>query len=283
MADLALTPQTTDVEKQSVQTLPSRKYRIQTHLTTPVRPSFPTEILLLLLTITTGIQDATTFPDYHCFASNQTGNTIFLTLAVVTPTLNGKMFVTANIAVALALFLAAGALTGQIGHLLHMQRTRLYLISCNMLQTILVFIAAGIHFAYSVHVSGTSALLVLGLLAAASGSQVVQSRALSTTEISTAMATAAWVDLVIDPHLFQAHATGCRGRNRRAAFLLALVMGGFLGAILYRFAGSATAILVSAIGKFLVSLGYLFVPAVADDVAQQQQQPKKNQPPPSSK
>ncbi|RMZ77315.1 hypothetical protein DV737_g4446, partial [Chaetothyriales sp. CBS 132003] len=229
----------------------------------PVRPSFPTEILLLLLTIMTGIQDATTFPDYHCFASNQTGNTIFLTLVVVTPALNGKMFITSNIAVALTMFLAAGALTGQIGYLFSIQRTRLYLISCNVLQSILVFIAAGIQFAYGVHVSGTAALLVVGLLAAASGSQVVQSRTLSTTEISTAMATAAWVDLVIDPHLFQAHpTTGCRGRNRRVAFLLALVMGGFLGAAIYRSAGSPTAILVSAVGKFFVSLGYLFVPAV---------------------
>jgi hypothetical protein len=29
----------------------------------------------------TGIQDAISFPDYHCFASNQTGNTVFLLLA----------------------------------------------------------------------------------------------------------------------------------------------------------------------------------------------------------
>ena len=52
----------------------------------------------------TGIQDATTFPDYHCFASNQTGNTIFLTLAIILPSLNGEMFITSNIGVALAFF-----------------------------------------------------------------------------------------------------------------------------------------------------------------------------------
>ncbi|RMD41536.1 hypothetical protein DV735_g3607, partial [Chaetothyriales sp. CBS 134920] len=153
---------------------------------TPIRPSLWTEILLLILTVMTGIQDATTFPDYHCFASNQTGNTIFLTLAVVTPQLNGKMFITENIAVALALFLAAGALTGQLGHVLDMQRSRVFLFGSNILQTVLVVLAAGVQFAYGAY--GVE-------------HDVVQSRALGTTEISTAMATAAWVDLVIDPHL----------------------------------------------------------------------------------
>ncbi|RMZ82636.1 hypothetical protein DV738_g1655, partial [Chaetothyriales sp. CBS 135597] len=268
MAELVSSPRAADVEKQAQaddgKTVPQSP--MLSHLTSPIRPSFATEILLLILTVMTGIQDATTFPDYHCFASNQTGNTIFLTLAVVTPKLNGKMFITENIAVALALFLAAGALTGQIGHLLSIQRSRLFLFGCNMLQTVLVFIAAGVQFVYGVHVSGTPSLVVVGLLAAASGSQVVQSRALSTTEISTAMATAAWVDLVIDPHLFQAHAPGgSRGRNRRAAFLLALVAGGFLGAVLYRFAGSPVAIAVSAAGKFVVSLGHYPMDDDSDD------------------
>src|SRR4051794_11807229 len=43
---------------------------------------------------------------------------------------------------------------------------------------------------------------VIILLAFASGSEVVLSRLLAMTEISTAMVTAAWVDLLIDPHLW---------------------------------------------------------------------------------
>lgn len=209
----------------------------------------------------TGIQDATTFPDYHCFASNQTGNTIFLTLAVILPTLNGEMFVTSNIGIALALFLAGGWITGQLGHLVAEHgRRRWWLILCNLLQTILVLVAASIQFRYGVELSGASALITIGLLAFASGSQVVQSRSLSMTEISTAMATAAWVDLMIDPHLFSGF-KGNRGRNHRIAFLLALVLGGFIGAAIYRYAGSAIAILISGVGKALVTVGWMLVPA----------------------
>ena len=234
--------------------------RLLWHLSAPVSSSLSSASLLLLLTIMTGIQDATTFPDYHCFASNQTGNTIFLTLAVILPSLNGDMFVTSNIGIALALFLAGGWLTGQLGHMIAEHgRKRWWLILCNLLQTVLVFIAAGIQFRYGVELSGASALCTIGLLAFASGSQVVQSRSLSMTEISTAMATAAWVDLMIDPHLFSGF-KGNRGRNRRVAFLVALVVGGFLGAAIYRYAGSATAILVSAVGKAVVTVGWMVVP-----------------------
>jgi uncharacterized membrane protein YoaK (UPF0700 family) len=254
--------------------------RLKSHLLTPLPSSLPSASLLLLLTICTGIQDATTFPDYHCFASNQTGNTIFLTLAVILPSLNGKMFVTANIGVALALFLTGGWLTGQLGHILAPAptrnnddkngnanrkgsggsgRTRWFILLTNVLQTLLVSVAAFIQARYGVHLSSTPDLLVIGLLAFASGSQVVQSRSLAMTEISTAMATAAWVDLMIDPHLFSTGKGRGQGRNRRVMFLIALVVGGFVGAALYRWKGSAVAIAVSAGGKGVVCLGWMFV------------------------
>ena len=123
----------------------------------------------------------------------------------------------------------------------------------------MVFIAAGVQFRFGVELTGAPALVTIGLLAFSSGGQVVQSRNLSMTEISTAMATAAWVDLMIDPHLFSGF-KGNKGRNRRVAFLLALVAGGLLGAAIYRFAGSAVAILVSGVGKAIVTVGWVVVP-----------------------
>ena len=104
---------------------------------------------------------------------------------------------------------------------------------------------------------GPTALVVVGLLAFAAGSQVVQSRSLCMTEISTAMATAAWVDLVIDQKLF---ALKNRPRTRRVAFLFALVAGSLVGALIYREVGSPTAIAVSGGGKLLVTIMYLFSP-----------------------
>lgn len=173
----------------------SEKSQYLQHLRSPIRISYLVELELCLLTFCTGIQDATTFPDYHCFASNQTGNTVMLALAVTVPTLEGSLFFTANIGVSLALFLMGGWITGQISHHFVNARSRGFLVLCNLIQTILVFGAAAVQFKYGVPQQGPYAQAVLVLLAFASGSQVVQSRSLAMTEISTAMATAAWVDL----------------------------------------------------------------------------------------
>ncbi|KAJ0121258.1 hypothetical protein J7T55_008421 [Diaporthe amygdali] len=230
--------------------------RSKRHLLAPVRSSAFAELELLLLTFCTGIQDAISFPDYHCFASNQTGNTVFLAVSVVVPEFNGDMFFTANIGVALGLFLAGGYLTGQLSHIVG-PRLRLWLVLCNLAQTAMVFAAAAIQLRFGVHHTGPRDLAVIALLAFASGSQVVQSRSLRITEISTAMATAAWVDLLMDPHLLAVKETN-RPRNRRLFFLVTLVVGSLAGAGIYKAAGSHTALFVSAGGKALVTVMYLF-------------------------
>ena len=83
----------------------------------------------------------------------------------------------------------------------------------------------------------------------------MQSRSLKMTEISTAMATAAWVDLLIDSELFRVKN---RPRNRRVAFLAALVLGTLSGAFIFRRLGSPPALLVSGSGKLLVTGMYFF-------------------------
>ncbi|ERS97951.1 uncharacterized protein SPSK_03502 [Sporothrix schenckii 1099-18] len=230
------------------------EHAVWSHLMATVRPTLLAEIELILLTIFTGMQDAVSFPDYHCFASNQTGNTVFLMLALVLPHLNGEMFFTANIGAALGFFLAGGWLTGQLSHIIG-PRNRLWLIACNFWQSVLVFGAGAIQHVYGIDMVGSRTIAVISLLAFASGSQVVQSRSLAMTEISTAMATAAWVDLLIDPKLF---VLSNRPRTRRVVFLFALVVGALLGAAIYRTVGSSVAILVSAGGKMLVAIMYLF-------------------------
>jgi uncharacterized membrane protein YoaK (UPF0700 family) len=240
---------------QTLEKLPTnRSPRLREHLLSPVKVDIIAETELLILTFCTGIQDATTFPDFHCFASNQTGNTVMLAMAVVLPEVTGELFVKENIGIALAFFLAAGWITGQLGHLIG-PRSRPWIVFCNLVQSILVFIAASIQYVYGVELEGPRAMIVVGLLAFAAGSQVVLSRALAITEISTAMATAAWVDLMVDPHLFAAKN---RPRTRRAAFLAAIVAGAFFGAGIYRTLGSASAVLFSGVGKLIVGLMFLF-------------------------
>ncbi|KAG5930101.1 hypothetical protein E4U42_003001 [Claviceps africana] len=226
------------------------------HFAQDLRSSTFTELQLVLLTFCTGIQDATTFPDYHCFASNQTGNTVFLCLALVLPRLNGEMFITANIGMALGVFLGAGWMTGQLSHLIG-PRKRWWLMLCNLIQSACVLTAAAVQYRHGIAWQGPEALAVIGLLAFAAGSQVVQSRSFSMTEISTAMATAAWIDLMMDEKLF---ATKNRPRDRRIAFLFSLVIGSLVGAVIYREVGSPTALAVSGGGKLLVTVSYSFSP-----------------------
>ena len=227
--------------------------RLKQRLLRPIRVDILAETELLILTFCTGIQDATTFPDYHCFTSNQTGNTVMLAMAVILPEISGELLVPADIGVSLGLFLAAGWITGQIGPIVG-PRSRLWIVFCNLIQSILIFLAAAIQYAYGVDLEGTRTKVVVGLLAFASGSQVVLSRSLAITEISTAMATAAWIDLLVDPHLLAAKN---RPRTRRVSFLAAIVAGAFFGAGVYRGLGSATAVLFSGIGKIIVTFTFL--------------------------
>lgn len=173
-------------------------------------------------------------------------------MALILPQLNGDMFITSNIGMALGLFLGAGWLTGQLSHRIG-PRKRWWLIICNLIQASLVLAAAAMQYRHGIAIEGPHTLVVIGLLAFASGSQVVQSRSLSMPEISTAMATAAWVDLMIDKQLFTIKN---RPRTRRVAFLLSLALGALLGAVIYRSAGSATAVAVSGGGKLLVTVMY---------------------------
>ncbi|PVH73403.1 DUF1275 domain protein [Cadophora sp. DSE1049] len=198
------------------------------------------EAELLLLAFATGIQDATTFPDYQCFASNQTGNTVLL--AVGAAGVTGDIFFMRNIGVSLAMFVAGSLIMGQIGHLAGC-RKRWWLILSSVLQTAMIFAA-----------SGLIAMGVIALLAFSSGGQVAMARALQITEITTAMATAAYVDLFLDVNML---GKWNRSRDRRVLFLLSLFAGSFAGAFAYSRVGSAFALLISAIGKLVVTAGFV--------------------------
>lgn len=178
-------------------------------------------------------------------------------VAIIVPEMNDKELMICNIAVALSSFLGAACVTGQLGHWIG-PRIRFWLIVCNSVQTALVFAAAAVQYVRGTELPGSHTLAVIALLAAASGSQVVQSRALAITEISTAMATAAWVDFVIDAHLLSAKN---RSRNRRLYFLVALVAGSLFGALIYLKISSPAAIAISGAGKLVATTMYFFSPA----------------------
>jgi uncharacterized membrane protein YoaK (UPF0700 family) len=211
------------------------------------------EFQLLLATFCTGLQDAISYPDFRCFASNQTGNTVVLAVGIANynyyAAKANSLFHLPNIAMSLSMFLAGATITGQMGNYVGGRRRGWQFIT-NLAQTAMVFGAAGIQYSHDVEETGQWALAIVALLAFSSGAQVAAARAFRVQEITTAMATAAWVDLVIDPKLLKMKN---QSRDRRAFFLAALIAGGFAGAFMYSRIGSPCALVVSAAGKTLVT------------------------------
>ncbi|KAK5218860.1 hypothetical protein LTR96_011151 [Exophiala xenobiotica] len=230
----------------------SRTRRLKHYLSVDLRVDWLIEIQLLLLTFGTGVQDAISFPDFHCFASNQTGNTVIL--AVGLAGLGGDLFDIANVGISLALFIGGAIMTGQIANIVGARR-RAWLIFSHLLQTVMAFGAAAIAASHDVQESGPWAQSAIALLAFSSGAQVASMRPLRVQEITTAMATAAWVDLVVDPKLFAIHN---HSRDRRALFLAALVAGSFAGAYAHFPIGSSNTLILSAVSKLLVTVTLLF-------------------------
>jgi len=220
-------------------------------LTTNIRDSHLLDSQLLLLTFAIGMQDVATFLDYSCFASNQTGNSVLLAAAVFSRgNGNTALISLPRIAISLASFVSAGFVAGQLGNLVG-PRKRWWLLLSNLLQTVMVFVAAALQFVYPIRPEDVVvARLVIALLAFSSGAQVAMTRGLKITEITTAMATAAWVDLFVDERFWR---WKNRSRNRRVGFLVFLLAGSFVGAWAYRRIGSAFVLLINALAKAVVA------------------------------
>jgi hypothetical protein len=100
--DLAVAmPATTVSTSTSKQAAPKAKgSKLKAYLNETIGDDIYLEVELLFLAFGIGIQDATTFPDYLCFASNQTGNTVFL--AIETAKIGSSNFPFRNIGFSLA-------------------------------------------------------------------------------------------------------------------------------------------------------------------------------------
>jgi uncharacterized membrane protein YoaK (UPF0700 family) len=140
---------------------------------------------------------------------------------------------------------------GQIGNQMGV-RIRFWLLVTSIIQTVMVFAAVAISSSYH---DAPAALLTLFLLAFSSGAQVAMSRSLKITEITTAMATAAYVDVVVDPAILQRHN---RLRNRRVLFLVMLTAGCFAGAFVERAVNSTLALVLCGVCKAIVTMVFFF-------------------------
>ncbi len=164
------------------------------------------------LALAAGIKDAASFPDYHVFASTQTGNTALLAVGALG--LGGQTLDLRNVGFSLGAFILGGWSLGQLGDQWGRER-RGWLLATNIVQTCIVFVAAALRKWVARSDAKLPAWSVISLLAFASGGQVAMTRTINVPEITTAMVTSAYIDLLVDPRLFR---YGNRPRNRR--FLL---------------------------------------------------------------
>lgn len=208
----------------------------------------------MMIAFATGIMDAVTFPDYHVFASNQTGNTVLLAVGALD--IGGGIVDLRHVGLSLGAFIAGGLICGQLGNLIG-RMSRVWLLTTNVIQTALVFAAAALH-THIDHVKDESINMgIIALLAFATGAQVALARTVHIPEIPTAMVTSAYVDFIVDPGIFKMHN---RSRNRRLLFVGSLLLGSFIGATTYKFVSPAVALYLSAASKALVCIALLFNP-----------------------
>lgn len=80
-------------------------------------------------------------------------------------------------------------------------------------------------------------------------------RTVGVPEITTAMVTSAYIDLLVDPDLFHVHN---RPRSRRFFFVCSLILGSFIGATAYKLVGPAFALLLVAACKTTICVAFLF-------------------------
>ncbi|KAJ9634395.1 hypothetical protein H2204_006220 [Knufia peltigerae] len=234
------------------------KTRLKRYLLSSIGVDWLIETQLLLLTFSTGMQDAISFPDFHCFASNQTGNSVILAVGLAGQ--GGDLFDIKNVGVSLAVFVSGALVTGQIARIVG-PRLRVWLFVTHLMQTVMGFGAAILQATYGPNESGPSALGAISLLAFSSSAQVASMRPFRIQEITTAMATAAWVDLVIDPKLL---AMNNHPRDRRALFLGILIAGSFAGAFAHRRIGSSNTLIIAAAIKLLVTVSLLANRSISD-------------------
>lgn len=212
------------------------------------------------MTFATGMQDAIATIDYRTLHSAQTGNTVLLSLSATYDTSNFRPGL-ANAASSIIAFNVGSFMTGQ-GSQWTGQRQRAWHFGLGVVQTCMIFGAIWVQFVHGVQERGIWACVTLALMAFQCGSQIAAARTWDVPEITTAMATAAWVDMTRDGAIW---ALRNRSRDLRVLFFIALSGGVMLGGALRSRIGSPFTLLVAAGIKALAHVSVLFSSAEGEN------------------
>ncbi|KAI5118466.1 hypothetical protein M0805_003727 [Coniferiporia weirii] len=223
----------------------------------------------------TGFIDAITFSAVFVWCGFQTGNTVQLSLAIArlfTPGNTDFSFHMADRQALVSLFtFLGGASIGRLGDKIG-SNTRAWLFLGTLIQALFTMAAAvtvwqggqGAVASDRGDPAWTNALsfIALGFASASIGLQGIMGKRVNSQFATTVVLTTVWCELMADPKLFRRHFVITRDHKFLA--VLALFLGGFVGRAILDQIGSAGAFGVGTGIRFLIALGWLFVPAKKD-------------------
>ncbi|PGH04736.1 hypothetical protein AJ79_07015 [Helicocarpus griseus UAMH5409] len=217
------------------------------------------DLVLIIACFISGLVDSAVFNVWSCFVSMQTGNTVYVGLGISHQPLT-QPYRWAKSGTAILSFCLGTYTFSRLSRLLGpLYRSTLSL--SFLTQSLLCFAAAIL---VTCHVVPPSAgdqlpdnnivLLPLALLSFQSAGQIVASRLLAFNELPTVVLTSTYCDLMFDPLLFSKDNVK---RNRRAASVVALVVGAGLGGIMTKGGSVAGALWVAGAVKVFVAMGWV--------------------------
>jgi len=199
------------------------------------RPHGPLPVLLVCLTVVTGLVDAFSYLRLgHVFVANMTGNVVFLGFALAGV---GEISILASLLAVLAFALGA-AVGGRwaAGRAVH----RGHLLSAGTaVQAAVVLVAAVIASTAGVDDSKIR-LLLIGLLGLAAGGQNAVVRRLSVPDLTTTVLTLTVTGLVADT-------TPQSVLGRRVVSVLAMLAGALIGGVLLRWVALAAPLWLASV------------------------------------
>lgn len=224
---------------------------------TRLTPKDPLPLVLVVLTVTTGLVDAVSVLGLgRVFTANMTGNIVFLGFAVVgTPGLSVPLYIAS-----IAGFLVGATLGGRIGVAMSSISRRRWLLAIALIEAGLFFVAAWFAIGYNIQtLTPTSQLYAMIILTAvAMGLRNATVRRLAVPDLTTTVLTLTLTGIAADSSL----AGGSNTRlGRRVASTLSIFAGGAIGAFLVYAVGLAPPLILTGVGILITTAFYARHPA----------------------
>jgi uncharacterized membrane protein YoaK (UPF0700 family) len=223
----------------------------------PTTPHDPLPIVLVVLTVTTGLVDAVSVLGLgRVFTANMTGNVVFLGFAIA----GVPEFSVARSVVSLAGFLVGAIIGGRFGAALSGVSRRRWLLTVAVVEAVLLCAAAMVATGYDMDtatpITGLYAMIVL--TAVAMGLRNATVRRLAVPDLTTTVLTLTLTGIAADSPL----AGGSNPRwGRRVASVASIFAGSAIGAVLMSKGGLALPLVVTGACILLATVAYAWHPA----------------------